>query len=150
MKKLYTLFIILLLAGCAKRQEMAKPVPFIPMEKMEAMMIDCYMLEAAMRIYENDTSIDMEVYGQQEWKKLLEKHQLTTENWENNFRYYISKPPLRDTLMKHIGNRLTEMEAAEEVNFKTNQKNSEKTDKQFLNINAVPKQIMQEENVLDN
>jgi len=42
------------------------------------------------------------------------------------------------------------MEAAEEVNFKTNQKNSEKTDKQFLNINAVPKQIMQEENVLDN
>ena len=120
MKKTVTILgILLLLAGCAKKYEIARPEPLLPMETMEEILTESYLLEASLHIFETDTSVDLERYTRQQWQKIMQQHRVTTEDWKRNYMYYISKEPLRDTLMKHVGNRLTELEATEEVNYKT-------------------------------
>ena len=118
MKKTVFFGMILLMTSCNHKYEVAKPVPFIVMEEMEELMLKTYLLEADMHLYEQSDTLDIEAYGQQEWQELMNRHHITTEIWQQNYRYYISRENLRDTLMKHLGDRLTEMEAAEAVNAK--------------------------------
>ena len=112
-------------------------------------MVECYLLEAAMRVFETNDTIDMEKYGQQQWKKLMEKYGLTTQNWQENYSYYISKPQLRDTLMKHIGDKLTELEAAEEVNLKNFHTNPKHLEKRIFEEKAPPGQMKKEEQIIE-
>ena len=128
-KTLSIIGLAVLLTSCTKKYEVEKPTPLLSMEKMESIMMDCYLLDAALHVFETDTSSDLVAYGQQQWQQLLQTYEITTEVWQQNYRYYISKDNLRDTLMKHLSDHLTELEAAEEVNMKNRGKEIERDTK---------------------
>ncbi len=116
MKKWLILLMCLpvLIAGCRKQYVTSRPHPFIKAQKMEDMLFDCYLLEAGLRIFEQEDSLDLDAYGNQEWQRLLEKYDITEEQWKSNFNYYISHSNLADSLMAHVSGRLLEWQAEQE------------------------------------
>jgi hypothetical protein len=110
MKYFLVLFVILFFAACDAREEVyvKKPQPFFDEEKMVEIISDLKLTEGAiqqMSAYGDDAKMVSQYY----YNKVLQKHQISAEEFKANLVYYSAYPDIMHQIYSRVVNRLTEM-----------------------------------------
>lgn len=133
MKKISLIFIILLVfVGCkAKHYDPSKPKPLLPVETMEDILKDIYLLEEELGILEtkcreNNFSDDSAKnalcsYGNKKYDQIMQKHETNRKTWIKNYRYYMENKTLADTLMNRVIDNLVQMDVERTKKIKSSE-----------------------------
>lgn len=109
--QLILVMVVAMLASCwQENPQGTKPDGLVPKQELMDLMVDLYLAESAnnMRMLEKDTTLPK--YAEF-FKAVLEKHNVTAQDYENSLKYYAENPDEINAIYDEVLQRLTKMES---------------------------------------
>ncbi|MCF8297762.1 MAG: DUF4296 domain-containing protein [Saprospiraceae bacterium] len=113
LKKYIFLILIPLAISCNKKPENnteAKPGNIIPKEKMVELMVDIHLVEGTTR-YAYGKTTESEEYQDYLYSYVLEKHNISFEDFTNSIRYYTKDINTLADIYSEVLSELSEMQS---------------------------------------
>lgn len=118
----FIVLILLLGAGCGKKNQILKPKPadLIKKSTLSEVLFGVYTIESAL-YYKSQKGINLSLYTTAYYNALFDKHKITKKQFTESLSYYIENDSEVSTIYQNVINKLMTMQTSPSA--KTNKEN---------------------------